>query len=55
MDAAGILQILIYVALILALTPLLGGYMAIVYEGRPHFHCLALRGLNTVWSFEPDL
>lgn len=34
MDAAGILQILIYLAFITALTPVLGGYMAAVFEGR---------------------
>lgn len=28
MDATGILQIMLYVAIILALTPLAGGYMA---------------------------
>ncbi|MBI5163454.1 MAG: potassium-transporting ATPase subunit KdpA [Magnetospirillum sp.] len=37
MDAAGILQILIYIVLITALTPLLGGYMAKVFEGRSRF------------------
>ncbi|MBR9973684.1 potassium-transporting ATPase subunit KdpA [Magnetospirillum sulfuroxidans] len=34
MDANGILQILLYVALIVALTPLAGGYMARLYEGK---------------------
>jgi K+-transporting ATPase ATPase A chain len=34
MDAYGILQILIYVALIAALTPLFGGFMARLFEGK---------------------
>lgn len=34
MDANGILQILIFIALVTALTPLLGGFMARVFEGE---------------------
>mgnify|MGYP001810485434 FL=1 len=45
MDAAGILQILIYIAVIAALTPLLGGYMAKVYEGQARFLGPVERGL----------
>jgi K+-transporting ATPase ATPase A chain len=45
MDAAGILQILIYIAIIAALTPLLGGYMAKVYEGQARFLGPIERGL----------
>ncbi|NFV78934.1 potassium-transporting ATPase subunit KdpA [Magnetospirillum aberrantis] len=45
MDAAGILQILIYLAVITALTPLLGGYMAKVYEGQARFLGPVERGL----------
>ncbi len=37
MDATGILQILLYVAIILALTPLAGGYMARLFEGKVSF------------------
>ncbi|MGE5476814.1 MAG: potassium-transporting ATPase subunit KdpA, partial [Bacteroidales bacterium] len=37
MDAYGILQILLYVVLIVALTPLAGGYMARLYEGKVSF------------------
>ncbi|OJX77695.1 potassium-transporting ATPase subunit KdpA [Magnetospirillum sp. 64-120] len=37
MDATGILQILLYVALIVALTPLAGGIMARLYEGKLTF------------------
>ena len=35
MDAYGILQIVVYTAVIIALTPLIGGYMARVYSGQP--------------------
>ena len=45
MDAAGILQILIYLAVITALTPLFGGYMAKVYEGQARFFGPVERGL----------
>jgi K+-transporting ATPase ATPase A chain len=34
MDAYGILQILIYIAIIVALTPVAGGFMARLFEGR---------------------
>src|SRR3546814_176570 len=34
MDASGILQIVVYCAIVLALTPLLGGYMARVFTGE---------------------
>lgn len=34
MDASGILQILIYIAIIVALTPLLGGFMARLFGGQ---------------------
>ena len=37
MNADGILQILIYLALLTALTPLFGGYMARVFEGKSTF------------------
>ncbi len=37
MTLQGWLQIAIYVAVLTALTPLLGGYMARVYQGRPTF------------------
>ena len=38
MDAHGILQILLFATIVLALTPVLGGFMARVYEGRAS-HC----------------
>ncbi|KJS40337.1 MAG: potassium-transporting ATPase subunit A [Rhodospirillaceae bacterium BRH_c57] len=53
MDAAGILQILIYIAVITALTPLLGGYMAKVYEGQARFLGPAERGLYKVCGVDP--
>lgn len=34
MDATGILQILVYVALVVAVTPLLGGFMARLFSGQ---------------------
>ncbi len=34
MDATGILQILVYLALVAALTPLVGGYLARIFDGR---------------------
>src|SRR3546814_16675474 len=34
MDASGILQIVVYCAIVLALPPLLGGYMARVFTGE---------------------
>ncbi|MGE4279413.1 MAG: potassium-transporting ATPase subunit KdpA [Magnetospirillum sp.] len=37
MDATGILQILLYIAIIVALTPLAGGYMARLFEGKLTF------------------
>ncbi|HLO78951.1 MAG TPA: potassium-transporting ATPase subunit KdpA [Magnetospirillum sp.] len=37
MDAYGILQILLYVVFIVALTPLAGGYMARLFEGKVSF------------------
>ena len=36
MTAIGWLQILLYCAIIVALTPLLGGYMTRVFDGRAH-------------------
>jgi K+-transporting ATPase ATPase A chain len=52
MDAAGILQILIYLAVITALTPLLGGYMARIYEGQTHFLGPIERGLYHVCGID---
>ena len=34
MDANGILLIILLFAVVLALTPVLGGYMARIYDGR---------------------
>ncbi len=53
MDAAGILQILIYLAVITAFTPLLGSYMARVYEGRAGFLGPVERGLYALCGVDP--
>ena len=53
MDASGILQILIYVAVITALTPLFGGYMAKVYEGETRFLGPVERGFHAVCGVDP--
>ena len=53
MDANGILQILVYLALIVALTPLLGGYMARVFEGRATFLGWLERPLYRLSGIDP--
>jgi K+-transporting ATPase ATPase A chain len=58
MDATGILQIILYVAVVLALTPLLGGYMARLYEGKPVLLARLLgpveRGIYRLCGINPE-
>jgi K+-transporting ATPase ATPase A chain len=54
MDAAGILQILIYLALIMALTPVLGAYMTRVFEGRSSWLNWIERPLYRLCGITPD-
>lgn len=54
MDATGILQILIYIALLIALTPLLGGYMAKVFEGKSSFLGWLERPLYRLCGIDPS-
>jgi K+-transporting ATPase ATPase A chain len=58
MTANGILQLVLYLAVLTALTPLLGGYMARVYEGRGHFMARLLgpleRGIYRICGVPAD-
>jgi K+-transporting ATPase ATPase A chain len=53
MDATGILQILLFIAIVLALTPLLGGYMARIFDGRARFLAPVERGLYRLCGIDP--
>src|SRR5206468_3179420 len=48
MTAVGILQIVLYCAIIVALTPLLGGYMTRVFNGESTWLWPVLRPVETV-------
>ena len=54
MDAYGILQILLFLALIVALTPLVGGYMARLFEGRVGFPVWIERPIYRLCGTSPD-
>ncbi|WP_337997785.1 potassium-transporting ATPase subunit KdpA [Oleispirillum naphthae] len=54
MDANGILQILLYLAVIVALTPLAGGYMARLFEGRLTFLAWAERPIYRLCGTAPE-
>ena len=45
MDATGILQILVYVAVVLALTPVLGKYMTAIFQGKTLWLAPVERGI----------
>ncbi|EME69448.1 potassium-transporting ATPase subunit A [Paramagnetospirillum caucaseum] len=53
MDAYGILQILIFAAAVLALTPVLGGFMARVYDGRARLFAPIERVLYRLCGIDP--
>ena len=54
MEAQGIIQILVFLAVLTALTPLIGGYMAKVFTGRRVWLTTVLgpveRGLTRVFG-----
>jgi K+-transporting ATPase ATPase A chain len=54
MDANGILQILLYLAVILALTPIAGGYMARLFQGRLSFLAWAERPIYRLCGTAPE-
>ena len=53
MDAHGILQVLLFIAIVLALTPVLGGYMARVYDGRAKLFAPVERVLYRLCGIDP--
>ncbi len=54
MDANGILLILLLLAVVLALTPVLGGFMARLYEGRVGWLAPVERGIYRLCGIDPD-
>ena len=52
MDANGILQILVYIALVVALTPLLGRYMANIFTGKTLWLAPFERGIYRVCGID---
>jgi K+-transporting ATPase ATPase A chain len=58
MDSPGIIQIVLYLALLTALTPLIGGYMARVFSGERTFAARVLgpveRALYRVCGVDPS-
>lgn len=54
MDANGILQIVLFVAVLLALTPVLGGYLTRVFEGRIAFLGAFERGFYRLCGIDPN-
>ena len=54
MDATGILLIVFFIAVVVALTPLLGGYMARVYDGRATFFAPLERGIYRLCGVDPN-
>ncbi len=54
MDAYGILQILLYLALVVAVTPLAGGYMARLFEGRLGFLSWVERPIYRLCGTSPE-
>jgi potassium-transporting ATPase potassium-binding subunit len=54
MDAYGILQILLYLALIVAITPLAGGYMARLFEGKLRFLAWIERPIYRLCGTSPE-
>jgi K+-transporting ATPase ATPase A chain len=54
MNANGVLLIILFVAVVLALTPLLGGYMARIYDGRIRWLRPVERGIYRSCGIDPD-
>ena len=58
MDSSGIIQIVLYLVLLTALTPLIGGYMARVFSGERTFAARVLgpveRALYRVCGVDPS-
>ncbi|MEO5337299.1 MAG: potassium-transporting ATPase subunit KdpA [Magnetospirillum sp. WYHS-4] len=54
MDANGILQIILYIGLVVALTPVAGGYMARLYEGKLTFLGWLERPIYRLCGIVPD-
>ncbi len=54
MDANGILLIILLFAVVLALTPVLGGYMARIYDGRARWLAPVEQGIYRLCGLDPD-
>ncbi|SBW04737.1 potassium translocating ATPase, subunit A [uncultured Alphaproteobacteria bacterium] len=54
MDATGILQILVYLALIAALTPVVGGYLARIFDGRAQWLARVERPVYRLCGVSPE-
>ena len=53
MDAAALLQIVLFIGAVIAVTPLLGGWMACLFEGRLTFLAPVERGIYRLCGIDP--